>query len=121
MREALPPRPSPACFFAMTVAVITAVPPSFARSFFVARASGSGLTDGTGVSASSSSDSDEDDDELSDLSDSELESELDEDDAAFRVDFFAVGGSLSSSESESDDSELELVSGLALRFNFLVT
>ena len=56
------------------------------------------------------------------MSDSELESELDEDDGdAFRVDFFAVGGSLSSSESESDDSELELVSGLALRFDVLVT
>ena len=57
------------------------------------------------------------------MSDSALESE--DDDAAFRIDFFVVGGSSSSSESESDESELELVSelelGLALRFGILVT
>jgi len=65
------------------------------------------------------------DDELPDVSDSELESELEEDGATFRIGFFVAGGSPPSSESESDESELELVSelelGLALRFDILVT
>jgi len=146
LREALPPRALPAGVLAV-VEVITAVPSLFARSFFVARVPGSGVTEETGVSSSSSSDPDEEDaelaelratawmadrffgkllsfeldsdDELPDESESELESELEEG-AALRTDFFVVGGSLSSLESESElELESELEAGLALRFDML--
>lgn len=141
MREALPARPLPAGVVAV-VAVITAVPSSLARCFFVARALGLGITDGAGVSSSSSSDCEEvEDAELGELREiacladcfsdkfrfselesdddeslSELESELEED-AALRFDLTAVGGPLPSSGSESElELESELEGVFALRF-----
>jgi hypothetical protein len=144
LREALPPRAASPTIFAV-VAAITAVPPSFARRFFIARASGSGVTDIAGVSSSSSSGRDEDDDvELAELraiawmvncilsgfTSSELESDDDDDDdgseleseedATLRFNLFVVNGLLSSSESESElglESEDEV--DLALCFGTL--
>jgi hypothetical protein len=141
LREALPARVSATTVF-VVVAAITAVPSSFARRFFIARVSGSAVTDRAGVSSSSSSERDEEDDvelvelratawmidcilsglmssELESDDDSELESELEED-AALRFNLFVVRGLLSSSESESElELESEVEVGFALCFGML--
>jgi hypothetical protein len=99
----------------VVVAITTALPSSFARRFFIARASGSGFTDTAGVSSSSSLDWDEDDvselefdDDPSDVSSSELGSES-EGDAALRFNLFIVAGLLFWSEFElGPESGLEV-------------